>query len=208
MARRTFYADLYTGSAPASVITIYSDAAATVPADIQTLAGVAVTNSQLTVGYDRHVRFLGPADGTATLYTRASTNTALIHKMTATDYQSTAQTTDLGSSTSSGTSETVNTVAASGAAVTLPDVTTATIHDVTLTANCTLTFPTPAAGKSFTLRLTQDATGGRTVTWPTVRWPSAVPPVPSTGAGKSDLFTFLSISGTAWNGLVAAQDIR
>lgn len=105
--------------------------------------------------------------------------------------------------------ETVNTVSTSGAALTLPDVTTATIHDITLTANCTVTFPSLAAGKSFTVRLTQDATGSRTVTWPaTVRWPGGVAPVLSTGAGKQDILSFVSVGGLAWSGFVAGQDLR
>ena len=47
--------------------------------------------------------------------------------------------------------ENVNTVATSGAAQTIPDVTTDTLNFITLTANCTLTFPTAAAGKRRTL---------------------------------------------------------
>lgn len=105
--------------------------------------------------------------------------------------------------------EAINTVAATGSTETLPDVTTATIHDLTLDANCTLTFPTAAAGKSFTLLLTQDATGSRTVTWPaSVKWASATAPTLSTGAGKKDLLAFVCINGTNWIGTLAALDVR
>lgn len=105
--------------------------------------------------------------------------------------------------------EAVNTVATSGSAVTLPDVTTATVHAVTLTANCTFTFPTAGAGKSLTVHLTQDATGARLVTWPgTVRWAEAVPPILSTGGGKTDVVTFLCVDGTHWLGWLAALDMR
>lgn len=108
------------------------------------------------------------------------------------------------------TTETVNTVAASGSAVTLPDVTVATMHDVTLTAaSVAFTFPTLTAGKSFTLRLTQDATGGRTATWPAgTKWAGGAAPILSTGAGKQDVLTFFSISGAAWSGGVVGLDIR
>lgn len=105
--------------------------------------------------------------------------------------------------------ETVNTVTSSGASVTLPDVSVATMHDVTLTANCTFTFPTAAPGKSFTLRLAQDATGSRTVTWPAgTRWASATAPTLSTGAGKVDVLTFFCIAGANWSGGVVGLDIR
>jgi len=54
--------------------------------------------------------------------------------------------------------EAVNVVAASGAAQTLPSpVTAQSISRITLTANCTFTFPTLVAGRSFTLTLVQPA---------------------------------------------------
>jgi hypothetical protein len=108
-----------------------------------------------------------------------------------------------------GVTETVNTVAASGAATTLPDVPTATLHKVTLTANTTLTLPTPAAGKSFTVELVQDATGGRTVTWATpsgaIRWPGGTVPVITAAANAIDVVSFVCIGGTNWYGFVAGQ---
>lgn len=104
----------------------------------------------------------------------------------------------------SSTIENVNTVAASGSTETLPDVTTATMHDVTLTANCTLTFPTAAPGKSFSLRLLQDGTGSRTVTWPTVKWAGGTPPTLSTAAGASDDFAFVCFAST-WHGFFAGR---
>ncbi|MGZ4663581.1 MAG: hypothetical protein ACXV5Q_00645 [Frankiaceae bacterium] len=100
--------------------------------------------------------------------------------------------------------ETVNTVATSGAAQTVPDVTSATVSRITLTANCTLTFPTAVAGKSFTLVLVQDATGTRTVTWPgTVKWAGGTAPTLTTTASKTDVLTFLCADGTNWFGFLA-----
>ncbi len=102
--------------------------------------------------------------------------------------------------------ESVNVVAAAGTTETLPDVTTATIHDVTLTANCTFTFPTLASGKSFLIRVTQDATGGRTVTWPgSVKWPGNVAPTLTGTANSRDIFSFVSFTGTGWTGFVVGQ---
>lgn len=103
--------------------------------------------------------------------------------------------------------ENVNTVAASGAALTLPDVTVDTMHLVTLTANCVLTFPGPGAGRSFLLALKQDATGTRTVTWPgTVKWPGGTAPTLTTTAGKTDLLSFTSVDGASWLGILAAAN--
>ena len=79
-------------------------------------------------------------------------------------------------------------------------------------ANCTLTFAgmVPGAGASFTLVLTQDDTGSRTVTWPaSVDWASAVAPTLSTGANKVDVLTSLTLDGgTTWLGFTSGLDLR
>lgn len=107
--------------------------------------------------------------------------------------------------------ETVNGGGNTGSAVTIPDVTTATGHTYTMTANCTFTFPAAGAGKGFTLQLTQDGTGSRPATWPsssTVWWSAATTPTLSTGAGKVDLLSFICLDGTHWVGTVVALDAR
>lgn len=105
--------------------------------------------------------------------------------------------------------EAVNTVAASGAEQALPDPSVQSISRITLTANCTLTFPAAGPGKSFTLVLVQDGTGSRTVTWPgTVKWPGGTAPTLSTGAGKIDYLSFLCTDGTNWAGFAAGLDVR
>jgi len=94
----------------------------------------------------------------------------------------------------------------SSTAITL-DLANGTVQIITLTGNCVYTFPTPVAGKSFTLIHLQDATGSRTVTWPaTVDWPSATAPTLTAAASKADKFVFTAISGTSWLGSVAGQN--
>lgn len=101
--------------------------------------------------------------------------------------------------------ETVAT-ANSGTVYTIADPTTASITNLTMTGNAVFTFPTAGAGKSFTLALTQDATGSRTATWPgTVKWPGAATPSLSTASGKTDLFTFVCIDGTNWLGSLGGR---
>lgn len=102
-----------------------------------------------------------------------------------------------------GATEAVNSVATSGSAQTIPDVTTATLNRIVLSADCTFTFPTAAAGKSFTLILVQDATGGRLVVWPaSVQWVGMYGSVPvlTITANKSDVFSFTCADGTNWLG--------
>lgn len=103
--------------------------------------------------------------------------------------------------------ETVNTVATGGSTQTIPAVTVATISYITLTANLTLTFPTAAAGQSFTIVLKQDSTP-RSVTWPgTVQWPSGTAPTLTATSAKRDVFTFLCVDGTNFLAFTAAQNL-
>jgi hypothetical protein len=83
---------------------------------------------------------------------------------------------------------------------------TGTVQILTLTGNCTFTFPTATAGKGFTMLLKQDGTGSRTVTWPaTVKWPSGTAPTITSTASKGDKFVFVG-DGTYWWGSNAGQN--
>jgi len=86
------------------------------------------------------------------------------------------------------------------------DLANGSIQFLTLTDNCTFTFPTPTAGKSFLLLLKQDGTGSRTVTWPAdVEWPNAVAPIITSAANKMDKYVFTA-DGTNWYGSNAGQN--
>ena len=98
------------------------------------------------------------------------------------------------------TTATVN----SGSALTL-DLANGTIDIITLTANCTITMPTAAAGKSFLIFLKQDATGSRSVTWTTVKWAGGTAPTITATASKMDIFSFFS-DGTNWYGVTVGQN--
>lgn len=86
------------------------------------------------------------------------------------------------------------------------DLANGSVQILTLTGNCTFTFPTATAGKSFMLLLKQDATGSRTVTWPaSVKWPSSTAPTITSTASKGDKYVFTS-DGTYWWGSTAGQN--
>lgn len=78
----------------------------------------------------------------------------------------------------------------------------------TLTGNITsLTLPTPASNISatFTLIMTQDATGSRTVAWPaSVKWPDGIAQQPATAAGTVSMFNLLW-TGTQWLGMLGGK---
>lgn len=61
----------------------------------------------------------------------------------------------------------------------------------TLTDNCTFTFTAPPGPCNLVLKLIQDGTGSRTVTWPAaVHWPSGNAPTLTTTANRVDVITF------------------
>ena len=116
----------------------------------------------------------------------------------------TNKTVEAGTFTNGYTEETVT--ANTSTAYTI-DLANGTVQVLTLTGNCTYTFPTPVAGKSFILVQKQDATGSRTVTWPaSVDWPSATAPTLTATASKADKFVFTAIDGSNWLGSVAGQN--
>lgn len=67
------------------------------------------------------------------------------------------------------------------------------IATVTLAGNRAVAAPTNLRKGTYVLHVIQDATGTRTLTWNAVfKWPSATPPVLSTGVNKRDILTFIS----------------
>jgi hypothetical protein len=61
-------------------------------------------------------------------------------------------------------------------------------HKLILTGNCILTLTAPSNPCSLTLKLIQDATGSREVTWPSaVKWPGGSEPTLSTDANAVDI---------------------
>jgi hypothetical protein len=115
----------------------------------------------------------------------------------------TNKTIEAGTFTNGYTEETV--VANTSTAYTI-DLANGTVQILTLTGNCTFTFPTATAGKGFTLLLKQDGTGSRTVTWPAaVKWPGGTAPTVTATASKMDKYVFVA-DGTNWISSVAGQN--
>jgi hypothetical protein len=70
----------------------------------------------------------------------------------------------------------------------------------TLTGNVTYTFTAPSGPCSVTLKLIQDGTGSRTVTWPSsVKWSGGTAPTLTTTAGKVDIIS-LYFDGSVYFG--------
>jgi len=73
------------------------------------------------------------------------------------------------------------------------------VQSVTLGGNRTFTFANPKDGGRYLIRLKQDATGSRTVTWPTIIWRGGTAPTLTTTANKVDLITLI-YDGTSYYG--------
>lgn len=71
------------------------------------------------------------------------------------------------------------------------------VVSVTLAGNRTLAAPTNVLENAvYVLRVSQDATGGRTLTWDAVfKFPGGVDPVLSSGASQIDIFSFIGGAG-------------
>ena len=78
-----------------------------------------------------------------------------------------------------------------------------TMQYITLTGSPTITMPTAAAGKSFTLIL-YTGSGSYTVSWSTVAWAGGTTPTVTTTLSKKDIFNFYS-DGTLWYGSIFGQ---
>ena len=94
----------------------------------------------------------------------------------------------------------------SGTTVAL-DINDGTIYTITLGHNIgTFNWSNPGAGSGFILKITQDGTGGRSITWPTgVKWAGDVAPTLSAAANAVDVFTFFHVTGTVFYGFTAGQ---
>lgn len=91
------------------------------------------------------------------------------------------------------------------AALTL-DLSLSNWFQITLAGNPTFTIINALPYQQFCLRLIQDGSGSRTVTWfSTLKWPAATPPTLTTTAGGIDVFTFKCTAVNAYDGFVAGQ---
>ena len=81
------------------------------------------------------------------------------------------------------------------------------LQKVVLTGNPTLAFSV-TTNRLFSITLTQDGTGSRTVTWPSgISWAGGSAPTLTTTLNKSDTFCFIRTGSGAYLGFVAGQNL-
>jgi hypothetical protein len=72
---------------------------------------------------------------------------------------------------------------------------------MTLTGNVTFTFSNPKSGASYQLIISQDATGGRTITWTTMHWGGKTVPT-LTGTLNSKEIITITYDGATYNATI------
>ena len=88
------------------------------------------------------------------------------------------------------------------------DLNEANVHTVTLGGNRTFAISNETAGQKFIIRILQDGTGSRTVTWfSTIKWAGGSAPTLTTTAGKADVVGFLVTGTDTYDGFVVGQNI-
>lgn len=96
--------------------------------------------------------------------------------------------------------------------VTLTDAATVAVdfsvsnnNQVTVAGNRTLTFANPAVGEIYCVRITQDASGSRTITWPTIKWAGGSAPSLTATASRTD-DVFLMYDGTFYSDVAIVKN--
>lgn len=88
------------------------------------------------------------------------------------------------------------------------DLDSSNLQEVVLGGNRTLTVTNSNVGQVFVVRIKQDATGSRTVTWfSTINWTNGVVPILTTTATKTDVFGFICTATNTFDGFVIGQNI-
>lgn len=93
----------------------------------------------------------------------------------------------------------VNTVAASGVALTVPEPSLYEYSDITLTDNCVLTFPAASQGKTLKMVFRQDGVGAHAVTWPAgTLFPGGTDVVITAAASAIDYVEAFCVAEDVW----------
>lgn len=94
-----------------------------------------------------------------------------------------------------------------GATVTF-DLNESNLHEVTLGGNRALAISNETVGQRFIIKLIQDGTGSRTVTWfSTIKWPGGLEPTLTETGGKYDYFSFVVTGTDTYDGFVIGYNL-
>lgn len=102
----------------------------------------------------------------------------------------------------SGTYNTIQTYTPSGAGTATLDLSKGNVHHITMPAgNITIAISNGNIGQCFIVRILQDGTGSRTVTWfTTIKWAGGSAPTLTTTASKADTMGFEITGSSTYDG--------
>lgn len=109
-----------------------------------------------------------------------------------------------------GSYNTIQTYSPAGGGTATLDCSKGNVHHITMPAgNITIALSNTSVGQCIIIRILQDATGGRTVTWfTTIKWAGGSPPTLTATASKGDTLGFeVTTAGSAYDGYVVGQNI-
>jgi hypothetical protein len=109
----------------------------------------------------------------------------------------------------SATNPTAQTYTPSAGGTATLDLSLSNQHRITMPAgNITVALSNDTNSQIFTLSITQDGTGSRTVTWfSTIKWPGGTVPTLTTTANKRDQFVFIRTGSGTYDGFVVGQNL-
>lgn len=103
----------------------------------------------------------------------------------------------------------IQTYTPSAAGTATLDLSKGNIHHITMPAgNITIAISNGTAGQCFIIRILQDSSGSRTVSWfTTIRWAGSSAPTLTTTANKVDTVGFEVTGSTTYDGFVVGQNL-
>jgi hypothetical protein len=180
-----------------------------------TISGVTLGNNLSTLtlntsgtGLSGSTTYNGSGSATFTVASNATssnTNSTIVARDASGNFSAGTITASLSGGTLTNYTETIYAFGNTGATPTF-SLSNGNFITATLNANITsMTFSmtgVPSGAFSFTLFLRNDATPGRSITWPpSVRWPNGSVPTRTTTANQADVYTFFTTDGgSVWYG--------
>lgn len=109
----------------------------------------------------------------------------------------------------SGSFNTIQTYTPAGAGTATLDLSKGNVQHITMPAgNIAIAISNGSVGQCFIVRILQDSSGSRTVTWfTTIKWAGGSPPTLTATANKADTFGFEITGSGTYDGFVVGQNI-
>lgn len=174
-------------------------------------AGNVTTNANLTgpITSSGNATAIASQTGTGTKFVVDTSPTLITPTIGAATATSLTAATNSSINVISGSYNTIQTYSPTSGGTATLDLSKGNIHHITMPAgNVTIALSNGTAGQCFLVRILQDATGGRTVTWfTTIRWAGGTAPTLTVTANKADTLGFEITGSSTYDGFVIGQAI-